>query len=143
MIDGDNGGDGSLTIETVYPSFLTKESLHRLMYAGKAIRTIGNLVPMEVRNVCDLSEQCILSNSDLSATLVQYSPCGHRLPDFRPPSCPKSLAQESIRGSRSDICHYPRRVFGITAKCYYCNTHCCHCILDPMTYQRKKDHIAL
>ncbi|KAG0350911.1 hypothetical protein BG005_009581 [Podila minutissima] len=47
MIDGDDGVNGSLAFEPVCPSFLTKESLHRLMYAGKAIRIIGTLVPME------------------------------------------------------------------------------------------------
>ncbi|KAG0025540.1 Gamma-tubulin complex component 5, partial [Podila clonocystis] len=45
--DGDDGGNGSLAIETVCPSFLTKESLRWLMYAGKAIRIIGTLVPVE------------------------------------------------------------------------------------------------
>lgn len=47
MIDGDDGGNGGLATETVCPSFISKESLHRLMYAGKAIRIARTLAPME------------------------------------------------------------------------------------------------
>lgn len=68
MIHGDDGGDGGLAIETVCPSFLTKESLHQLMYAGKAVRIVGTLVPMEVRKVYGLSGRFACNVGNLSVT---------------------------------------------------------------------------